>query len=423
MPGREVFGGRPPHALGGSGRAAVASQKGEDMPVALAGAIALALVSPPSSSVVVGAGPAGLATAIVLAKRGWPDVKVLDRLPPPPALDDDTAWSDTARFYLIGIGGRGQRALRSIGAWDALEPHTAVVRGRKDWAPGAGVDGGIETIRADRPPSNIIQRDRLVASLLDQARGLGVTVQHEVDVSGISWDGDEAILQCSPCGEECATDEAGGVEYDGSFELRTPFVVASDGVRRTVANALEAEAKLERRWALPGRRFRVTRFEDTSVRVYKTVPFSPPPEWRRDINYSARTSKFNFDALPAPTGRAPSDDPFAGAPVGEYCGVLLIKPDDEATQGLRDVPGARAYFDELLPQFSPYISDEALQAVLDKPPSRLPVFRFAGPTLHRGGSTVLIGDVIHSVKVRLRPPSSPDPRLGSACALPPPAHS
>ena len=126
--------------------------------------------APPESSVVVGAGPAGLATAIMLAKRGWQNVQVFDRLPAPPGLDDDV-WSDTARFYLIGIGGRGQRALKAIGSWDAIEPYTALVRGRKDWAPGAGVDGGVETVRADRPPSNVIQRDRLVACLLSEVRG------------------------------------------------------------------------------------------------------------------------------------------------------------------------------------------------------------------------------------------------------------
>ena len=45
-----------------------------------------------------------------------------------------------------------------------------------------------------------------------------------------------------------------------------------------------------------------------------------------------------------------------------YCGILLIKPDDTFTNGLPDVPAARAYFDELLPQFSPMITDDALQA-------------------------------------------------------------
>ena len=125
--------------------------------------------APPESSVVVGAGPAGLATAIMLSKRGWPNVQVLDRLPAPPSLDDEV-WSDTARFYLIGIGGRGREALQAIGSWDAIEPYTAPVRGRKDWAPGAGIDGGVETIRADRPHSNVIQRDRLVACLLAEVR-------------------------------------------------------------------------------------------------------------------------------------------------------------------------------------------------------------------------------------------------------------
>ena len=35
--------------------------------------------APPESSIVVGAGPAGLATAIMLSKRGWQNVQVFDR--------------------------------------------------------------------------------------------------------------------------------------------------------------------------------------------------------------------------------------------------------------------------------------------------------------------------------------------------------
>ena len=362
--------------------------------------VPLSLIAPPPRTSIVGAGPAGLATAIGLAKRGWPDITVYDRLGPPPALDDDKVWDDTARFYLIGIGGRGQRALRKIGAWDALEPYTAVVRGRKDWAPGAGVDGGIETIRADRPPSNVIQRDRLVASLLDQAKSLGVTIKHETDVAGISWaENDDAILQCSPCGDECALDVEGGKEYTGSFEVRSPFVVGSDGVRRTICSAIEAEDEGASGFRLPWRKFKVTKYEDTSVRVYKTVPFKPPDDWRCDINYSARTSRFNFDALPSPVGKAPEDKASDGADVSSYCGVLLIKPDEKSLDNKHSsLEDARSYFDELLPQFSPFIDDKALQAVLDKPPSRLPVFRYAGPRLYRGSSTVLLGDAIHSVK-------------------------
>ena len=127
----------------------------------------------------------------------------------------------------------------------------------------------------------------------------------------------------------------------------------------------------------PWQRLKVHRYEDTSVRVYKTVPMRLPKDWRKDINYSARTKTVNFDALPTLEG--------------DHCGVLLIKPDDAAAQSIPDVPAAREYFDELLPQFSPSISDAALQQVIDKPPSRLPVFRFVGPRIHRGKSTVLLG--------------------------------
>ena len=308
--------------------------------------------APPESSIVVGAGPAGLATAIMLSKRGWQNVQVFDRLTAPPSLDDEV-WSDTARFYLIGIGGRGREALKAIGSWDAIEPYTAPVRGRKDWSPGAGIDGGVETIRADRPPTNVIQRDRLVACLLAEATSLGVVVKHEVDVTGVRWEGETAVLSLSPCGEECAAEEAEAAGADAGAgaarteEVAAPFVVASDGARRTVAVAMEAE-DAARRWAPPWDKFRIVKYEDTSVRVYKTVPFKPPADWRGDINYSARTAAANFDALPTLDGT--------------YCGILLIKPDDTFTKGLPDVPAARAYFDELLPQFSPMISDDALQA-------------------------------------------------------------
>jgi 2-polyprenyl-6-methoxyphenol hydroxylase-like FAD-dependent oxidoreductase len=47
--------------------------------------------------VIVGGGPAGLATAIMLARRGWRDIAVYDRLPPPPDPDDEAVWGDTAK--------------------------------------------------------------------------------------------------------------------------------------------------------------------------------------------------------------------------------------------------------------------------------------------------------------------------------------
>ena len=353
-----------------------------------------ALVAPPSTTI-VGGGPAGLATAIMLARKGYKNIKVLDRLPPPAAAGDASVWSDTAKHYLVGLGGRGQVALKEIGAWEGVvEPFCSTVVGRKDWNPGASVDEGVERIFTDRPyKTRVIPRDRMVSCMYEHVKATypEVEFQHGVEVSSIKWveesEQELAVLNCEPCvtsdsspvgeAEACAALEDG----PGAFELRTSLLIGADGTRRTIANAMEADdaGRLN-----PFRRFRVTRYADTSVRVYKTVALSFPPDWRRDINYSCRTPTINFDALPTLDG--------------EYCGVLLIKPDDAAAQSLPDVAKAREYFDELLPQFSPAISDATLSQVIAKPPSRLPVFRFVGPRLHRGASTVLLGDAIHTVK-------------------------
>ena len=52
----------------------------------------------PPSTLIAGGGPAGLLTAIAFAKRGWTNIRVVDRLREPYDPGDELIWSDAARF-------------------------------------------------------------------------------------------------------------------------------------------------------------------------------------------------------------------------------------------------------------------------------------------------------------------------------------
>lgn len=74
------------------------------------------------------------------------------------------------------------------------------------------------------------------------------------------------------------------------------------------------------------------------------------------------------------------------------------RPNDDRVSGLQTLEDARSFFQKHFPMFDSFIDDKALIAFLDRPPSRLPSFSFCGPQLHKGSSTVLAGDVCHTVK-------------------------
>ena len=105
----------------------------------------------------------------MLAQRGMTDIHVYERLPAPPLSASNsedtntTVWDDgaeaIAKYYLLGLGGRGQQALQKLDqharatntttstttartVWETVDHNTVTVRGRNDWAPGAGIDEG-----------------------------------------------------------------------------------------------------------------------------------------------------------------------------------------------------------------------------------------------------------------------------------------
>jgi len=113
-------------------------------------------------TVIVGAGPAGLLSAIMYAQK-FPNhkVKVFERLPnPPPNPSDDDIWKDVARFYLIGLGHRGQHALSKFNVMEAVSSVSTAVVGRKDWSPEAD---GVERLFSNRTYTTLVlPREKLV---------------------------------------------------------------------------------------------------------------------------------------------------------------------------------------------------------------------------------------------------------------------
>jgi len=174
----------------------------------------------------------------------------------------------------------------------------------------------------------------------------------------------------------------------------TNFLIGADGAARTVASAMEAADQKRVQKMNPLRRlvskpFRITEFQDDNPRVYKSVPLILPSNenWPTDLNYSCRSrnSRIVLEALP-------SDDK------GSLCALLLMRPDDELAQPNVDPQKLRQFFDEEFPQFSRIVDDDEMQRVAQKPASRLPVFRYAGPKLHLGHRTLVMGDAAHTVK-------------------------
>ena len=360
---------------------------------------------PPSRTVVVGGGPTGLATAIMLARRGWRNIEVWERLPRPPNPDDAVVWGDPARSYNVGVSGRGQIALEKLGCCDRVLTYCKRVNGRMDWSPGKPEP--VQRISDKRYATQVIQRDRLVAALLEEIEEMyadAVVVEHETACADVAWlPGGGATLTREPT---CVRTEDGagdGAEEDADpacdgvrvVEMSVPFVVGAEGAtrRNAVMRAMETD---------PKSRFRAVRYEDNNPRVYKTIPIHlPEPEFRSDLNYSARTKAgVALECLPTKEGM--------------LVGILLVKPGDaETCAKLESAESLRAYFDEDFPMFSPYVSDEDLAAMAARPLAKLPTSAHAGGgDVHRVdtmgantagsadevGGACLLGDSIHTVK-------------------------
>ena len=358
-------------------------------------------------AVICGGGPAGLLSAIMLAQR-FPSrqVHVYESNPNPPlSLNNDTFWNSIdslERYYTLGVFGRGKNALEEFSVFEDCVKHVAQeLVGNQAWRSNTtstvyNASNAVLFESMGRESIYALPREKLVSALYEhiqkhyQSRiqfhfGQLITPIDFEYYSTRTEDGNDDSNNSVLLEIVDATTSSNGTEV-----ITTDFLIGADGAARTVANKMEEVERDEwnfmKRLTI-GRPFRVKRFVDTNPRVYKTIPVQLPSNWRKDIGYSASNGdrKYSIVSLPSNTN-------------GGLCAVLLMKKGDPLAQADTNPQELRDALDQNVPIFSQLVDDDVIAAVAKKPVSTFPFFRYAGPRLHKGDRTVILGDACHSVK-------------------------
>ena len=330
--------------------------------------------------IIIGAGPTGLATAIMLARRGYQNIQVFDKLSRPPPPDDSSVWTNTnsERTYNIGLSSRGQKALLALGVLDQVRRYAADAVGRKEWTPQSPNLPKVSIYKGRTFPTRVLQRDRLTGALFEEITNKysdRIKIHFNVDCVHAKWTKDKTDSEVCQLTLKDTSSKTPLIFYEDS-----DFVIGADGTQSAIRDAIvEVSSK---------NRFHIKRFTDTNVRVYKTIPLHFPPNdpnFRRDLNYSVRLkSGYTLEALPTKEGI--------------YLGVFIFRPDDKTIASIKSGSQAKQFMESHFPMYKGCFSDDDLESFARKGYSSFPKFSYLGPNLHHGQTVCLLGDCIHSVK-------------------------
>jgi 2-polyprenyl-6-methoxyphenol hydroxylase-like FAD-dependent oxidoreductase len=293
---------------------------------------------------VVGAGPAGLATAIGLARNGVRSM-LIERHP------------GTSIFpKASGISTRTMEIVRAWGLEEAIREHSQVVQPLMSVRPTligpqlAAVQLGFPTdeqaLAVSPTHTALVPQDRLEPVLLDHALELGVDVRFSTELVSLEQHGDGVTATvCAADGGSCTM-------------IRADYVVGADGTRSTVRGLLGIEAH-----------------GPTDLGDYATVLF------RADLWSRLGDARFGLYQLEGPV-------PGVLVPTGR---------DDRWVLGMQWDPRSESFAD-----YTPERCIALIRAATGVPDldvevlARMPIeFVAQAADRVRGGRTFLIGDAAH----------------------------
>lgn len=336
--------------------------------------------------VVVGSGPAGLTTAIMLSQSGYHSIQLFDQLPEPPE-PNSPIWGnfESARTYNIGLSGRGQKVLHQLGVLDKVKSVSSSFTTANTWSPTTPLDKPLQRLLSggSRYATICLERDRLSACLLEEVRqkySERVTVQFDTTCTDVIWEkGSDGAEQCLV---QMQRRTSNSTEHASTFTVSTPFLVGADGTNSKVREAMSRENPM----------VKARLYKDQNIRLYRTVPLHvpkfPPGYAAEGCTYSARSrvpnADINLEALPTKEG--------------VHLAVILYRPNDKCINAVRTGDDSVHFFQQHFPMFLPFLRPQDHAQFAVKGDSRFQRFQYVGPELHVGSSAVLVGDSVHTVK-------------------------
>ncbi|CEM21288.1 unnamed protein product [Vitrella brassicaformis CCMP3155] len=367
--------------------------------------------------VIAGGGPAGLSTALMLAKRGFRDITVLE------AMSAKNYLKDTDRSYRMGLHPRSQWVLESLGAADAVKADASLDIGKNATIVRPE---GVTVRRIFRDPTDkrgaskgdgksrkrtyndywLVTRQTLVRGLFRTVRRkyprcIRVIFDAKVDSVRITE------RQSRPV--EVTFTKPSRVPFWRSpvmtiRQLNASLVLGTDGYRSKVLDAMKElnpdfkEVVLSQCPRLPAKESR-RRYKVLSFPGNVTFCFSPrsqgnssaPPQRYQlhhdtlGLFYSAKDNvRMSLFQAPRKTSLRP--------------GVIAVDKSHKLLS-LKTCDAVLEYFGEVFPHLRPirvFISREEADRFAKSRPGTLSLPRYVWP-LHYGDRLVLLGDSAHSV--------------------------